>query len=108
VIRGAGVGIAGLAGAALLGCGGGEEEEVTVALTPPPSRGKALFSREQYPSMGKVGPDQVRISPASTPADSPTPAERDILANGRWHAARALPRPTEHDFNRTLSCTINA
>src|SRR5687768_16442366 len=85
VIRGAGVGIAGLAGAALLGCGAGEEDEVAVALTPPPSRGTALFSREQYPSMGKVGADQVRIKPGLyTEPIPPTPAERDIFANGRY------------------------
>src|SRR5687767_7889926 len=47
-LRGAGVGIAGLAGAALLGCGGGADEEVVeTAITPPPSRGKALYTREQ-------------------------------------------------------------
>ena len=110
-LRGAGVGIAGLAGAALLGCGGGSDEEVAeVAITPPPSRGKALFSKEQYPSLGKVSADQVRVKPgAYTEPVPPTGAERDIMANGRYGGtvlARYLDPPSM-DFNRTLSCTIN-
>ncbi len=111
VIRGTGLGIAGLAGAALLGCGGTKIEEARVAVTPPPSRGTALYSREQYPSMGKVGPDQVRITPGVyTEPIPPTPAERDIMANGRYGGTlhtRYLDPPSM-DFNRTLSCTINS
>ncbi|MCC6237956.1 MAG: ABC transporter substrate-binding protein [Dehalococcoidia bacterium] len=112
VLRGLGAGLAGVAGAALVGCGGtGQETVEEVAITPPPSRGRALFSREQYPSMGKVAADQVRVKPgAYTEPVPPTPAERDILANGRYGGtvlARYLDPPSM-DFNRTLSCTINS
>jgi ABC-type transport system substrate-binding protein len=113
VIRGAGVGVAGLAGAALLGCGGGggAEKAAEVAITPPPSRGRALFSREQYPSLGKVAADQVRVKPGAYEGPvPPTPAERDIMANARYGGtvlARYLDPPSM-DFNRTLSCTINS
>ncbi|MFN8638914.1 MAG: ABC transporter substrate-binding protein [Dehalococcoidia bacterium] len=114
VIRGAGVGIAGLAGAALLGCGGGtvEEQATAVAITPPPKTGgQGVFSREQYPSQGKVGADQVRVKPGSYEGPvAPTGAERDVLANGRY-GGTLLTRyldPPHMDFNRTLSCTINS
>jgi peptide/nickel transport system substrate-binding protein len=111
VIRGAGVGVAGLAGAALLGCGQGTEEVAQVAITPPPSRGRALYTKEQYPSLGKVPADQVRVKPgAYTEPVPPTGAERDIFANGRYGGtvlARYLDPPSM-DFNRTLSCTINS
>ena len=112
VLRGMGVGLAGVAGAALVGCGGGNQETIAdVAITPPPSRGRALFSREQYPSMGKVAADQVRVKPgAYTEPVPPTGAERDIMANARYGGtvlARYLDPPSM-DFNRTLSCTINS
>ncbi|MCC6236784.1 MAG: hypothetical protein IT299_04325, partial [Dehalococcoidia bacterium] len=114
VIRGAGVGIAGLAGAALIGCGGGEVEQVTqVAITPPPktASGKGYFTTEQYPSQGKVAADQVRLKPGAYEGPTaPTPAERDIMANGRY-GGTLLTRyldPPHMDFNRTLSCTINS
>ncbi|MFN8638915.1 MAG: ABC transporter substrate-binding protein [Dehalococcoidia bacterium] len=114
VLRGAGVGIAGLAGAALFGCGGGgsEERATAVAITPPPKTGgTGVFSKEQYPSQGKVGADQVRMKPGAYEGPQPpTPAERDILANGR-RGGTVLTRyldPPHMDFARTLSCTINS
>ncbi len=112
VIRGTGVGLAGLAGAALFGCGGGAVEKVAeVAITPPPSRGGNLFTKEQYPSLGKVPADQVRLKPGAYEGPvAPTGAERDILANGRY-GGTVLTRyldPPHMDFARTLSCTINS
>jgi peptide/nickel transport system substrate-binding protein len=113
-IRGAGLGIAGLAGAALLGCGGSAstEQGAEVAITPPPSTGgKGVFTREQYPSQGKVSADQVRLKPGAYEGPvAPTPAERDIMANARY-GGTILTRyldPPSMDFNRTLSCTINS
>ncbi|MFN8640008.1 MAG: ABC transporter substrate-binding protein [Dehalococcoidia bacterium] len=111
VIRGTAIGLAGLAGAAVLGCGSATSDRTApVAITPPPSRGSALFTREQYPSLGKVPADQVRLKPGAYEGPvPPTPAERDILANAR-HGGTVLARyldPPSMDFNRTLSCTVN-
>ncbi len=112
-IRGAGVGLAGLAGAALFGCGGGATGETVaeVKITPPPSRGGNLFTTEQYPSLGKVPADQVRVKPGAYDGPvAPTGAERDIMANAR-RGGTVLTRyldPPHMDFARTLSCTINS
>jgi peptide/nickel transport system substrate-binding protein len=107
-LRGAGVGIAGLAGAALFGCGSSEEEQVQGPITASNSfTGDALVIP---PPAGKVGKDQVRVKPGSYDQIAPmTPAETDPLANARY-GGTILNRyldPPHMDFNRTLSCTIN-
>ncbi|MSP23045.1 MAG: ABC transporter substrate-binding protein [Dehalococcoidia bacterium] len=108
-LRGVGVGIAGIAGAALFGCGGGgEQDRVQVPITSGNAfTGDALVIP---PPAGKVGKDQVRLKPGSYDFNVPmSPAETDPLANGRY-GGTLLNRyldPPSMDFNRTLSCTIN-
>jgi peptide/nickel transport system substrate-binding protein len=107
-MRGAGVGIAGLAGAALFGCGGGAEESTVAELKATNSfTGDALVIP---PPAGKVGKDQVRLKPGVYENFAPmSPAETDPLNNGRYGGTlmnRYLDPPSM-DFNRTLSCTIN-
>ena len=110
-LRGAGVGVAGLAGAALFGCGGGGEEESTVADLKSTNSFAAGDALQIPPPAGKVGKDQVRIKPGAYDNFVPmTPAETDPLANGRY-GGTLLNRyldPPSMDFNRTLSCTINS
>ena len=106
-LRGAGVGIAGLAGAALIGCGGEEEATATAtaaggAATPTAATGET--------GGGPVSADQVRIPSGRYEGFiAPTAAEQDPLTNARYGGtlkARYLD-PPHMDFNRTLSCTVN-
>ncbi|MCC6237890.1 MAG: hypothetical protein IT299_09990, partial [Dehalococcoidia bacterium] len=102
-LRGAGLGLAGLAGAAMLGCGAQQESQ---------QAGSAQKSAEVAPTVGggKVARDQVRSKPGSYPSFvQPTGAERDPVANARY-GGTLLTRyldPPHMDFNKTLSCTIN-
>src|SRR5690606_682700 len=71
-LRGAGVGIAGLAGAALLGCGGGDEDPAT----PAAGGGGATGTAAAGGGDGKVPADQVRVAPGRYEGQPPpTPAE---------------------------------
>lgn len=102
-LRGVGVGMVGLAGAAFFGCGGGGE-----STSPTTSQ---LPAAAVTPGGGKVGRDQVRLK-AGTVFEGvapPTPAERDPLANGRYGGTLLTTYldPPHMDFNRTLSCTVN-
>jgi len=105
-LRGAGVGIAGLAGAALIGCGGGDDEPAT----PAAGGGTATGTAAAGGGDGKVPADQVRVAPGRYEGQPPpTPAEQDPLTNGRYGGTlthRYLD-PPHMDFNRTLSCTVN-
>ncbi len=109
-LRGAGVGIAGLAGAALFGCGGAGTETSTVADLRATNSFTAGDALNIPPPAGKVGKDQVRVKPGAYEGSVPmSPAETDPLANGRYGGTlvnRYLDPPSM-DFNRTLSCTIN-
>src|SRR5690242_4601888 len=104
VIRGGALGAAGLAGAALIGCGGGGSSSAS------PTQAAATAATGQTASKGKVPADQVRVKPGTYQgAPPPTPAEQDPLANGRYGGTiihRYLD-PPHMDFNRTLSCTVN-
>jgi ABC-type transport system substrate-binding protein len=102
-LRGAGIAMGGLVGAALVGCGGGDEDTTSTAPVQRPAEGVAVG----------VAPsdDGVRIRPGTyTDPVPPTPAEQDPLKNGRYGGtvlARYLD-PPHMDFNRTLSCTVNS
>ena len=104
-LRGAGVGIAGLAGAALLGCGGADDTDSGAA-----AGDGAAAPTQAAASDGKVPADQVRVEPGRYEGWPPaTPAEMEPLANGRYGGTlthRYLD-PPHMDFNRTLSCTVN-
>ncbi len=103
-LRGAGLGLAGLAGAAMLGCGAGAPESA--------APGTAATSAAVAPTVGggKAPRDQVRVKPGSYPSFvQPSAAERDPLANARY-GGTLLTRyldPPHMDFNKTLSCTVN-
>jgi len=96
-----------LAGAALVGCGGGEDDppESAVTTATGTASGPGAASGED-----RVPADQVRIAPGRyEQAIPPTAAEADPLVNGRY-GGTLLTRyldPPHMDFNRTLSCTIN-
>ena len=106
LLRGAGVGLAGLAGAALVGCGAGGGESAST--TSNASRDDATLRKA---GGGKVSKDQVRLK-AGTTFDGiapPSGAERDPIANGRYGGTLLTTYldPPHMDFNRTLSCTVN-
>ncbi|MFN8638912.1 MAG: ABC transporter substrate-binding protein [Dehalococcoidia bacterium] len=111
-LRGAGVGIAGIAGAALFGCGGsGANDDSVVQLKAENAFSSKAGDQLAVPTpAGKVGKDQVRVKPGIYEGSVPmTPAETDPLSNGRY-GGTLLNRyldPPSMDFNRTLSCTIN-
>ncbi|MCC6238470.1 MAG: ABC transporter substrate-binding protein [Dehalococcoidia bacterium] len=108
-LRGAGVGIAGLTGAALFGCGGTSEEGTVAELKSTNSFTAGDTLTVPTPA-GKVGKDQVRVKPGVYEGAIPmTPAETDPLANGRYGGTLMVRYldPPSMDFNRTLSCTIN-
>ena len=106
-LRGAGVGIAGLAGAALIGCGG-DEETATPAAT---AAGGGAAPTAATGVEGKVPADQVRVTPGFYDGVAPpSAAEMNPQANARYGgtlAGRYLD-PPHMDFNRTLSCTVNS
>ncbi len=113
VIRGGGLGLAGLAGAALIGCGGDDDEAVSTpggtgglaGATQPPTVTQQAGSGDGTP----VPADQVRIAPGLY--DGPVPATAAEL-NPAVNAKRGgtlLGRyldPPRMDLARTLSCTI--
>ncbi len=106
-LRGAGVGVAGLAGAALLGCGGGDDgpSGESTPLTAEGLMGTATGTAEAGTATG----GQVRIEPGlHETAIGPTAAEADPLANGRPGGTfvHTYLDPPRMDINRTLSCTI--
>ena len=107
-LRGAGVGIAGLAGAALIGCGG--DDEATPAATAATGGEATATAATGETGGGPVSADQIRVAPgAYINGIPPTPAEQAPLVNGRYGGTlteRYLDPPSM-DFNRTLSCTIN-
>ena len=107
-LRGAGLGVAGLAGVALFGCGGDEGEDGGgAASTAAPGGGTGTAA----PGGGPLPSDQIRIAPGAYENEiPPTPGELDPANNARYGGtlmARYLD-PPHMDFNRTLSCTVNS
>ncbi len=110
MMRGSGLGLAGIAGAALVGCGGdddGGDGSRTGGLsgaTPPPT-----VTQTDSTQTGPVPADQVRITPGLYEGPiPPTPAERDPASNAK-RGGVLLGRyldPPRMDLARTLSCTI--
>ena len=94
VLRGGGLGLAGLAGAALIGCEDDEEPAVeTPAATPPPAAPTRSPAR-----------NEARIYDGPIPA---TTAELNPAANARRGGTLRMRylEPPHLDINRTLSCT---
>lgn len=104
-LRGAGLGLLGLTGAALIGCGGddgapqGGSAGTGATVAPAPVLGSAT----------PVPADQVRLQAGQTYSGIfPTPAEMNPLVNGKYGGTlnfRNLDSP-HMDFNRILSCTV--
>src|SRR5687768_2766473 len=105
-LRGAGLGVAGLAGVALFGCGG-DDEPGSTATSAPGGGGTGTAA----PGGGPLPSDQIRIAPGAYENEiPPTAGELDPANNARYGGtlmARYLD-PPHMDFNRTLSCTINS
>jgi len=111
VLRGAGLGAAGLAGAALIGCGGDDEEggatpqtgaQVGQQLT---QTAVATASANDTP----VPADQVRVVPGIyTGPVPPSPAELNPGLNAKYGGVSKMLYldPPRMDLSRTLSCTI--
>ncbi|MEZ4502155.1 MAG: ABC transporter substrate-binding protein [Dehalococcoidia bacterium] len=114
-IRGAGVGLAGLAGAALIGCGGGDDGAEATATTGPEGQGAAAggavtaTATEAVSGGTPVPEDQIKLAPGyySAPVP-PSPAELDPMVNGKYGGTlnTTYLDPPRMDINRTLSCTI--
>ncbi len=111
VLRGAGLGVAGLAGAALIGCGGDDD---TPRATPASQTGTqltatAVGTQAVDPAATPVPADQVRVPggvyDGSVP---PSAAELNPAVNAvRGGVAKMLYLdPPRMDLARTLSCTI--
>ena|GEM_PF-885351 len=113
VIRGAGLGLTGLAGAALIGCGsdeGGDAAEPTTgAQMGAQIPTTTATSTSGSAGSGPVSPDQVRVTPGIY--DGPVPpsaAELNPAVNAQ-RGGTLLMRyldPPRMDLSRTLSCTI--
>jgi peptide/nickel transport system substrate-binding protein len=111
VLRGAGLGLTGLAGAALIGCGGGDDTPPTprtggqAGATIPTRTPAATAPAEDQP----VPADQVRTPPGIYDGPvPPTPAEQNPGVNAKYGGtllARYLD-PPRMDLARTNSCTI--
>jgi len=116
VIRGAGLGLTGLAGAALIGCGGGDDDGNggtpatggQVGQQLPPSTATAAGG-DGGGSGGAVPADQVRAVPGLYDGPlGPTAAELDPGANAKFGGVAHMLYldPPRMDLSRTLSCTI--
>ncbi len=115
-LRGAGLGVAGLAGAALIGCGGGDDnggggEGGGTSATPMQdilgAGGGATATADANATA--VPADQVRIAPGLYEVQvPPSPAEANPLVNGRYGGTLLTTYldPPHMDINRALSCTI--
>ncbi len=105
-IRGAGIGLSGLAGALFVGCGGDDD-------TPDSGGGGATATGTESGGGGggAVPPEEVRLPGGTLFQDvaPPTAAEMDPLANGKYGGTltfRQFDSP-HFDFNRVLSSTVN-
>ena len=113
VLRGAGLGVAGLAGAALIGCGSDDDSPASTG-TPASQAGAqltatAVGTQAADPAATPVPADQVRVTPGIY--DGPIPpsaAELNPAVNAvRGGVAKMLYLdPPRMDLSRSLSCTI--
>ena len=109
-LRGTGIGLAGLAGAALIGCGGKKEEGPTggdASRLQDVSKGGAKATAETGGT--PVPKDQVRVKAGMYEGPAPaSAAERNPKVNAKYGGTlkfRYLD-PPRMDLARTLSCTI--
>ena len=107
VIRGAGIGVAGIAGAALIGCGGSDD-----TTTPTPTGSNVLDATAvptQEAGATPVAASEVRVKPGRYAGPvPPSAAELNPGVNAKFGGVvkwRYLD-PPRMDLARTLSCTI--
>ena len=114
-IRGGALGLAGLAGAALIGCGGGDGDGDAAPATPQLGAAAAGGQAQTATAVAgggsdtPVSADQVRIKPGLS--DGPTPpsaAELNPSVNAKYGGTLKMRYldPPRMDLSRTLSCTI--
>jgi peptide/nickel transport system substrate-binding protein len=111
-LRGAGLGAAGIAGAALIGCGSDDDDVATPTATSTITQGDiqdatptATASADDTP----VPADQVRVAPGRYDLNvPPSAAELNPAVNHKTggHLLMRYLDPPRMDLNRTLSCTI--
>ena len=116
-IRGTSLGIAGLAGAALIGCGGGNDGGGSEAGSTGTSEAAQQQQQAQQATAAAtveagstpVPKDQVRVAPGFYESPiAPSAAELNPLVNGRYgdQLVGYYLDPPHMDINRTLSCTV--
>ena len=111
-LRGAGLGVAGLAGAALIGCGDGDgdpEPTATEGAAISQQMTATAVATEAAAAATPVPADQVRVTPGVY--DGPVPpsaAELNPMINAKRGGVAKLRYldPPRMDLSRTLSCTI--
>ena len=111
VLRGAGLGVAGLAGAALIGCGSDDDGGASTG-TPSSQTGAqltatAVGTQAADPAATPVPADQVRVAPGIY--DGPIPpsaAELNPAVNAVRGGVAKMLYPPRMDLSRSLSCTI--
>jgi peptide/nickel transport system substrate-binding protein len=110
VLRGAGLGLTGLAGAALIGCGGSDSPATTTPRTGQTGQQiTATAAATEAAGSTPVPADQVRLTPGVYEGPvGPSAAELNPAVNakrGGTLQVRYLD-PPRMDLSRTLSCTI--
>ncbi|MDP2328610.1 MAG: ABC transporter substrate-binding protein, partial [Dehalococcoidia bacterium] len=110
VIRGAGLGVAGLAGAALIGCGGGDDDGGgTGGGLTGTTLGTATTVATAEAGGTPVPADQVRVKPGVYDGPvAPSAAELNPAVNAKRGGVAKMTYldPPRMDLSRTLSCTI--
>ncbi len=111
VLRGAGLGVAGLAGAALIGCGGGDGEDggTTSGTQAGVQLTATAIATQADAAATPVPADQVRVTPGIYQGPiPPSAAELNPGVNAVYGGVSKMVYldPPRMDIARTLSCTI--
>ena len=109
-LRGTGLGLAGLAGAALIGCGGKKTEtQTTGEANRLQDAAKGVGAKVAETGGTPVPKDQVRVKPGLYEGPVPaSAAERNPKVNAKYGGTLKMRYldPPRMDLSRTLSCTI--
>jgi len=109
MLRGSGLGLAGLAGAALVGCGGSDDDSTPEAGQQTGAQLTATAVATGTGDSGPVGADQVRVPAGIYQGPvGPSAAELNPAVNAKpgGVAKMIYLDPPRMDLARTLSCTI--
>ncbi|TAJ17089.1 MAG: ABC transporter substrate-binding protein [Dehalococcoidia bacterium] len=109
-LRGAGIGMVGVAGAALIGCGSSKKEAAPAGGDADRLQSASKVGAQQAETAGTPVPkDQVRIKPGIVEGPVPaSAAERNPKVNAKYGGIikRRYLDPPRMDLSRTNSCTI--